>query len=124
MTQQLDPDAPQAEGTRRPRKRRRVFLWFFLAVQAVFIIWLIAGLHSAEGSSDTTSQAVQYCSNGGWQGLFSSYADCVQHYGGALAGAKDAGTALGAGVVIALWAFVDVILGITYMVVRLSRRSR
>ncbi|MEU3896409.1 hypothetical protein [Streptomyces sp. NPDC045251] len=36
--------------------------------------------------------------------------------------ASDAGTAIGVGLVIALWAAVDVILGLTYIVFRLARR--
>ncbi|MFD3939116.1 hypothetical protein ACFWSF_09270 [Streptomyces sp. NPDC058611] len=38
--------------------------------------------------------------------------------------AGDVGTAIGVGLIIALWAAVDVILGITYAVYRLSRRQR
>ena len=30
-----------------PRKRKRVFMWFFLAVQALFVVWLIAGANSS-----------------------------------------------------------------------------
>ncbi|MDX3608943.1 hypothetical protein PV702_21375 [Streptomyces sp. FL06-04B] len=36
--------------------------------------------------------------------------------------AENAGTAIGAGLIIVLWAGVDVILGITYAVYRLARR--
>ncbi|WP_218914777.1 hypothetical protein [Acidimicrobium ferrooxidans] len=36
--------------------------------------------------------------------------------------AADVGTTIGAGIVIALWVAVDVILGVTFLVLRLSRR--
>jgi hypothetical protein len=31
-------------ATRPPRKKRRVFLWVFLSIQALFILWLVVGL--------------------------------------------------------------------------------
>ena len=33
-----------------PRKKRHVFLWIFLTVQAVFILWLITGGATADHS--------------------------------------------------------------------------
>ncbi len=36
--------------------------------------------------------------------------------------ADDAGTAIGVGLVVALWAATDIILGFTYLVFRLARR--
>jgi hypothetical protein len=71
----------------------------------------------------TQAQLAQGCYNGNWYPLFKSQADCVQHYGGALADAKDAGTAIGAGLVIALWVAADLILGISHGIYRLARRS-
>jgi hypothetical protein len=47
------------------------------------------------------------------------FAQCVSDYGG---GAK-VGTAVGAGLIVLLWVVVDVILGISYAVFRLARRS-
>ena len=29
------------------RKRRRVFIWFFIAVQVIFLVWIIVGVASA-----------------------------------------------------------------------------
>lgn len=37
---------------------------------------------------------------------------------------SDVGTAIGMGLIIALWVAVDIILGITYGVYRLARRQR
>lgn len=95
---------PQQGGWQQPppeKKRKRVFMWFFLAVQLLFLIWIIAGV--AGNSSDHSS-----CS-----GL--STKDCQS--------AKDAGTAIGVGLIIIIWAAVDIILGFIYLIVRVSRRN-
>lgn len=81
----VNPSTPQS---------RHIFRWVFLAVNVLFLVWLIAGV----GSVDTTPPA------------------------GANAEAFEAGTAIGAGVgammIIFLWVSVDVILGIGYLVFR------
>jgi hypothetical protein len=105
-----------------PRKRRRVFLWVFLAIQALFIVWIIAGV-AAVHAAPTQAQLAQGCYNNNWYPLFKSQADCVQHYGGALNDAGTAGKAIGVGLVIGFWMVVDVILGISYGIYRLARRS-
>lgn len=74
-------------------KRRRVFMWFFLLVQALFLTWIITGSMSTPAQSEPTMQD-----------------------------AAAVGTAIGVGLIIGLWAIVDVILGITYAVIRLARR--
>lgn len=110
----------------KPRKKRRVFWWIFLAIQVIFLIWIITGVHgnaSGQGAQVHT-QAVQYCSNGGWQGLYKSYADCVTHYGNTLNGASDTGTAIGVALIIGLWVATDVIVGGTYAIYRLASRNR
>lgn len=76
-------------------------MWFFLVVQVIFVIWIIAAavsVHHASGSSCTNLDA-QTC-----------------------ASARDVGTTIGFGLVIGLWVAVDVILGAVYVVVRLARR--
>jgi hypothetical protein len=88
----------------QPRKKRRVFLWVFLAVQVLFIIWIIGG--AAKGHSAAVNCKNQYITQ----------QQCET--------ATDAGTAIGVGLVIAFWAFVDIIMGISYAVYRLSVRSR
>lgn len=72
----------------QPRKKR-VFLWFFLAVQAIFVLWLVVGLSTADTGGDA---------------------------------AAEAGTAIGAALIVTLWAVVDFILGVTYAIYRLARR--
>lgn len=84
----------------QPRKRRRVFMWFFIGVQILFLIWIIAGTHAATSNPDCAGLDAQSCQS-----------------------ATDAGAAIGAGLVIALWAFIDFILLAVYLVVRLARRG-
>lgn len=94
------PPAPQQPA--KPRRKPRVFMWVILAVNVLFLIWLITG---------TTGAA-------------SNVQDCSTLTGDALdlCNAGNAGTAIGTGVgvflIIALWAFVDVILGVVYLVTR------
>lgn len=107
-----DP-AWQSQFARPPRKRRRVFPWVFLAIQVLFIIWVIAG--AASGGS-IHSDAAAYCH--AHPNQYIPFSQCVSDYGG---GAK-AGAAIGVGLVVVLWAVVDIILGISYGIWRLARR--
>ena len=87
-----------------PRRRRRVFLWVFLAVQAIFLVWVIGG--SVSGHS-----AAVHCHD-----RFLTHAQC--------ASAANTGTAIGVVLVIVFWMVVDVILGVSYGVYKLSQRRR
>lgn len=89
---------PEPAQTPPPKKRRRVFMWFFLAIQAIFLIWIISGIAGA--SSNT-------CEN-----LDKASCDA----------ATAVGTGIGVALIIGLWVAVDIILGIIYMIVRASRR--
>jgi hypothetical protein len=112
----------QEERPPRRRKRRRVFLWIFLAVQALFVIWVITG--AASKNPSTSAQVAQQCYHHAWFPLFKSQADCVTHFGGALNTAGDAGKGIGIALVIVFWMVVDVILGVSYGVYRLATRDR
>jgi hypothetical protein len=57
------------------------------------------------------------------RGYAKCQADCVKHYGGALNDAGTARTAIGVGLIIAFWMMVDVILGVSYRVYSLARRT-
>lgn len=104
-------------GEWKPWKRRRIFLWFFLALQVVFIIWLAAGTASTGGgiNASVVAQCHQQAA-----GMGMTQAQCVNLLGGA----AKTGTALGAATVVLVWVVVDVILGISYGVYRLATRSR
>lgn len=93
---------PTAPPEPEPKKPRRWFLWTFLAVQVLFILWILTGV-------DATREAGENC-----QGL-----DAQTCHDAATAGA-----AIGLGIVLAVWAAVDIILGVTYAIVRLNRRPR
>ncbi|MBE1533684.1 hypothetical protein [Actinomadura algeriensis] len=86
MTKTRMQPAPQ------PRHRHRIFPWIFLAVQLLFLAWVIMG-------GETGS-------------------DCSPDYQGAC----ETGTAIGVGLIIALWVAVDIILALTYMVFKIFRR--
>lgn len=91
----------------------------------LFIAWLVAGIAGSSGSgSDAHAQALQHCAGSGWQGLYSSYNDCVTHYGNALNDASDIGKGIGAGIIIVIWVVVDFFLGIGYLIYRLASRPR
>ncbi|MFJ9598640.1 hypothetical protein [Streptomyces althioticus] len=85
------------------KKKHRVFLWVFLAIQVVFLVWVILGITQGSGTPEQcrgrTGDDLDLCNS-----------------------ASDAGTAIGVGLVIAVWAAVDVILGITYAIYRLATR--
>lgn len=102
-----DPSASyahQAVPERDPKKRRRIFFWFFLAVQVLFVIWLITGISSsgtnADGCAGLTGDSLRLCEDG-----------------------SDAGTAIGVGLIIGIWVAVDFMLAVTYAVYRLARRQ-
>ena len=140
VPQWQDPRAPQpyqpygpppgyqpqhAPPPQRPASRkRRVFLWVFLAVQALFLIWVITGIASHPAGPTAAQQAAQQCANGGWYPLFKSAADCQVHYAHGLTEAGNAGTAIGVAVVVFLWVITDIILGISYGVYRVATRTR
>ena len=83
---------------RPPRKKRRVFLWVFLAAQVLFLIWLITGLTAGN--------------SGGCNGLDAK--DC--------AAASDIGHGAAVAVQLVTWCVFDVIVGGGYGIYRLAKR--
>jgi len=82
--------------TAQGKKKRHVFRWFFLAVQVLFVLWLVSGLNAVADNCDgKTGQVLE---------------------------ARQAGTAIGTGIgvglIIVLWAGVDIILGVSYLIFR------
>jgi hypothetical protein len=80
----------------KPKKRRRAFMWVILAINALFLWWILA---TASNTAD----------------------DCAYLHGQALEECQTA-TGIGGGLaiifIIFLWAMVDVILGVIYIVTR------
>jgi hypothetical protein len=115
--------SPAGPPVIRPRRKPRVFLWVFVAVQALFMIWLAVGLAAKTGPS-VAAQVARQCSHGGWQGLFSSQADCTRHYAVALHDATNAGKGLGAALIVIIWIVIDFFLALSYGIYRLASRPR
>lgn len=93
-----------------PKRKKRIFVWFFLAVQVIFIAWIIGGIVSASGGDPDCVPGSSY---GGparpdWSNLCES--------------ASNVGTGIGVALVIGFWCVVDFILGVGYAVYRLARR--
>lgn len=86
----------ESEATGKKPKTRK-FTWFILAVNVLFLVWIIAGI-----SSSATTPAV--CD-----------ASLTQE---ACDAARGIGTTLGVGLIIAFWAFADFILLVLWLVTR------
>jgi hypothetical protein len=71
------------------RKRRHVFRWIFLAIQAVFVVLVITGNASASGQATESGRV---------------------------------GVSVGVLVIVFLWLAVTVVLGVTWLVLRATRR--
>ncbi|MDH6214822.1 hypothetical protein [Streptomyces pseudovenezuelae] len=73
-------------------------------MQILFLIWVIAGAASGSGTPEScqgrTGARLSLCND-----------------------ASDVGTTIGVGLIIGLWAAVDLILGITYLIFRLAGRQ-
>jgi hypothetical protein len=110
----------KGEAAWKPYKQHRVFLWVFLAVQVIFIIWLIAGgtSHTSPSATDIAS----WCGDGKWNPLYSSYQACVADAGSSLQAAATVGKGIGMGLIVTLWVVVDFLLAVTYGIYRLARR--
>jgi hypothetical protein len=85
----------------KPRKKKRVFLWFFLAVQAIFLVWIISGMNAASGGPT---------------------GDCGSLSKAACNDAQDIGTGIGVMLVVGLWMTVDFFLAVGYGIYRLAKR--
>ena len=111
-------DAPAAPQ----KKKRRVFLWVFLAIQIIFIIWIIGGL--ATRNPSVASQVASFCDHHGWSPLYKSQADCTASYGRTLNDATDTGKGLGLALVVVFWCVTDFLVGGGYAIYRLASRRR
>lgn len=124
MSHASNPAAYYPPQSATPRRKRRVFLWIFLAIQVLFIIWLIAGTASSPAGPSVAQQTAQACAGTGWQGLFTSHADCMKHYAVGLNDAADTGKGIGLALVVVFWVVVDILVGGGYAIYRLASRRR
>lgn len=78
------------------KPKKRIFRWFFLAVQFLFLIWIISAISSSSGTPE----------------------DCGSLSAEACNAAEGIGTGLGVAFIIVLWLVVDAILAVTYLIFR------
>lgn len=84
-----------------PKKKRRIFLWVFLAVQAIFLFWIFGGASTGAGqATDCGSLDAKTCN-----------------------AASDIGTGIGVALIIVVWMVVDFFLAVIYGVYRLAKRT-
>lgn len=86
--------------TERPKKKRRIFMWFFIAVQVLFLVWIFsAGASGAGQPSDCGTLSADTCNT-----------------------ASDIGTGIGVMLIIGVWIVADFLLALIYGVFRLAKR--
>jgi hypothetical protein len=78
----------------------RPFSWVILVINILFLVWIIAGIASSS-PSDCGSLTAKQCSD-----------------------ATAVGTGIGVALIIVFWAFVDVILGVVWLVTRPRSKTR
>lgn len=83
------------------KPKKRIFTWVILVINALFLIWVIVGIASSSGNAKDCN------------GLDQATCNSATH----------AGTAIGVGLLIVFWAFVDIILGILWLVTRKKEPS-
>src|SRR5450759_5199182 len=98
--QPVQQPVPSAGWPVTEPKKRHVFLWIFLAVQALFVVWIIAGSASAGGDATNCGTLTQDTCNA----------------------AQNAGTGIGVALVVILWMVVDFLMAVIYGVYRLATR--
>jgi hypothetical protein len=79
----------------------RKFTWFILAVQVLFLIQIIAGVSEASSNCDgEVGDALELCQAG-----------------------TAIGAGIGVGIIIVLWAFMDIILGSIWLITNRGQRD-
>ena len=117
---------PRQPAENGPQRRRAVFPWFFLAVQVLFGILVIAAALAADhGTAEAVShQVARTCLSGAWQGAFPSQRACLEHFHVALPAGQDLDPGLSPGLVAIAWAVADACLLLGYGLYRLARSRR
>lgn len=80
--------------------RLRPFTWIILAINVLFLVWIIRGTASAGSQPCPPGLSPEACT-----------------------AASQVGTGIGAALIIALWVAVDIILGILWLITRPKRRD-
>lgn len=93
------PDRSHTSSEVAPKKKRRVFLWFFLVVQILFVIWAVAGVSAGAGTPQ----------------------DCGTLSDEACNAATDFGTSIGVALIVFVWVVADFFLAVMYGVYRLVK---
>lgn len=79
----------------------RKMTWFILAVQILFLIWIIAGVNEASNNCvDEVGSAKDLCEAG-----------------------TAVGASIGVGLIIFLWIFVDIVLGLIWLITNRGQRD-
>lgn len=80
----------------------RVFTWIILAVNVIFLVWIITGIAGRPGATAATCDSldIRTCQ-----------------------AASDAGTGIGVLLIVFLWVAADVILGILWLITRRKTRD-
>jgi hypothetical protein len=90
-----------------PKRKVRVFTWIIVGVNVLFLLATIFALSSGSGAAEQT------CAGQTFDEVFTKQ-DCLD--------AANAGAAIGSGILVfgllVVWALVDVILGVLWMVTR------
>lgn len=74
----------------------RAFTWVIVVINVLFLVWIIAGIASvSDECANKVGQAKEACETG-----------------------TAVGASIGAGIIVFLWALVDMILGIIWLVTR------
>jgi len=86
----------------KKKRQYHVGMWLFLLLQVLFVVWIISAIAQGAGApTDCHGLDTKSCND-----------------------AESAGTAIGVGLVVALWVAVDVITGMVWLVVHFARRGR
>lgn len=88
-----------SDGTPARKKGFRKFTWVILAINVIFLVWLIAGFATANNSPCGGGLSTSACQ-----------------------AASDIGTGIGAMIVVFLWVAADIILGIIWLITRPRQR--
>jgi hypothetical protein len=79
----------------------RKLTWFILAVQVVFLVWIIAGVNEvSDNCAGEVGSAKELCE-----------------------GATAVGASIGVGLIIFLWIFVDIVLGLIWLITNRGQRD-